>query len=114
MNATLALAAASAVLSWPALGAAQAPAAVRPSAAAPAGAAGDAEAGGAAPLRRLARAQSVQSLLDIGFRIVAASGDTASQYLYLQGVDEAKRNVAYACQIQFGASGGFRGCLVLP
>ncbi len=59
-------------------------------------------------------ATSVQGLVAQGYRIVAASSDGTSQFLYLQGEDANKQKKAYACQIQFGANGGFRGCLVLP
>lgn len=57
---------------------------------------------------------SVQGLVAQGYRIVAASSDGTSQFLYLQGEDANKQKKAYACQIQFGTNGGFRGCLVLP
>ena len=57
---------------------------------------------------------SVQGLVAQGYRIVAASSDGTSQFLYLQGEDGNKQKKAYACQIQFGTNGGFRGCLVLP
>ena len=57
---------------------------------------------------------TVQGLVAQGYRIVAASSDGTSQFLYLQGEDANKQKKAYACQIQFGTNGGFRGCLVLP
>ncbi len=57
---------------------------------------------------------TVTSLINNGYSIVGASTDGSSQFLYLLGTDSNKRKVAYACQIQFGNNGGFRGCLVLP
>lgn len=61
-----------------------------------------------------AQQPSVTSLLNSGYVIAAASSSGASQFLYLQGADANGRKKAYACQLQFGPSGGFRGCLVLP
>jgi hypothetical protein len=57
---------------------------------------------------------TVNSLINDGYVIVAASSDGTSQFLYLTGTDQNQRKKAYACQIQFGSNGGFRGCLVLP
>lgn len=57
---------------------------------------------------------SISVLLGQGYNIVAASSEGSAQFLYLQGNDSANRKRAYACQLQFGPSGGFRGCLQLP
>lgn len=57
---------------------------------------------------------TISALLNSGYSIVAASSNGASQFLYLQGADSTGRKKAYACQLQFGSTGGFRGCLVLP
>lgn len=56
----------------------------------------------------------ITTLLNTGYTIAAASSDGASQFVYLQGADATGRKKAYACQLQFGSNGGFRGCLALP
>ncbi|HUZ66046.1 MAG TPA: hypothetical protein VMU56_00130 [Beijerinckiaceae bacterium] len=57
---------------------------------------------------------NITTLLNSGYTIAAASSSGLSQFIYLQGADTAGRKKAYACQLQFGPGGGFRGCLVLP
>jgi len=57
---------------------------------------------------------SITALLNSGYTIAAASSDGVSQFVYLQGANAQGHKQAYACQLQFGPSGGFRGCLVLP
>lgn len=57
---------------------------------------------------------NITTLLNSGYTIAASSSSGLSQFIYLQGTDKAGRKKAYACQLQFGPGGGFRGCLVLP
>jgi hypothetical protein len=57
---------------------------------------------------------NITTLLNTGYKIVAASSNGASQFLYLQGANKSGQKKAYACQFQFGSNGGFQGCLVLP
>ena len=67
-----------------------------------------------------ARAQSppsgptISALLSSGYDLKAASSNGLTQYLYFEGADAAGRKKIYACQLQFGSSGGFQGCLALP
>jgi hypothetical protein len=57
---------------------------------------------------------TITQLLNQGYVIRAASSNGVQQFLYFQGVDQAGRKKAYACQLQFGSNGGFQGCLALP
>lgn len=53
-------------------------------------------------------------LLSRGYTLTTASSNGQSQFLYFQGADQSGAKRIFACQLTFGATGGFQGCLQLP